>query len=391
MPGGAVSLRRWALGPLSVGLAVLVGGLGAASAGASVGAARVGQFDYPMQIENAPGEPNLLFIVERPGRVQVLDHGVRAGTPFLDISSIVLGVPDPGAGNEQGLTSIAFAPDYETSGLFYVCFTNAEGDVEVDEFRRSAGSPLRADRSSRRRVLRIPHRESQFHNGGLIQFGPDGYLYLGTGDGGTGGAYAPDLSSLLGKMLRIDPRQGAAGPYRVPSTNPYVGRPGRDEIFAYGLRNPWRFSFDGQRIVIGDVGQGAREEVDYLSLAAASGANFGWPNYEGNLLYDPSFPGPDPVTFPVYAYRHNAGACAVVGGFVVRDPDLPSLYGRYVFGDFCRGWLRSFVPQLSPPDALDTRPVGVTRQLLTTIGEGPGRRIYLGQFTGEVWRLVETP
>jgi glucose/arabinose dehydrogenase len=351
----------------------------------------VGQFDHPVQVENAPGAPKLLFVVERPGRVEVLDRGVRAGTPFLDISSIVLGLPDAGAGDEQGLTALAFAPDYETSGRFYVCFTNANGDVEVDEFRRSSGSPLRADRGSRRVVLRIPHRETQYHNGGLIQFGPDGYLYLGTGDGGTGGAHAPDLSSLLGKILRIDPRESAAGSYRVPPTNPYVGEPGRDEIYAYGLRNPWRFSFDGQRIAIGDVGESAREEVDYLSLAAASGANFGWPNYEGNGLYDPSLPGPDPATFPIYNYGHNGGACAVSGGFVVRDRALPSLYGRYVVGDFCRGWLRSFVPQLSPPAAVDVRSVGVTKPYLTSIGEGAGRRIYLTQFTGEVWMLVEAP
>ena len=388
MLGGTASLRGWALASLmAAALALLLAG----EARGAIRTAPLGDFDLPVHVENAPGEPNLLFVVERAGRVQVLDREVATGVPFLDISSYVLGSPDSGASGEQGLTSIAFAPDYETSGRFYVCFTNLSGAVEIDEFTRSAGSPLRADRSSRRRVLKIPHPGSQYHNGGLLQFGPDGLLYLGTGDGATGGAPAPDLSNLLGKLLRIDPRQSGTDPYTVPASNPYVGRGGRDEIYSSGLRNPWRFSFDGNRIAIGDVGQDTFEEINYLSLPAAAGANFGWPEYEGNSLFNPGLPGSHPVTFPVRTYRHDGGACAVTGGFVVRDPNLPSLLGRYLYGDFCRGWLRSFVPQLQPSGATDNRPVGLVRPQITSFGEGAGRRIYLAQYSGEVSRLIETP
>ncbi len=371
---------------------MLVGAVAAPSASAAITTVPVGTFDHPMYVTGAPRSGNLLFVVERRGVIQVLRNEAPTGAPFLDISSIVLGPPDPGTSIEQGLLSVAFPPDYDTSGRFYVCFTNVNGDVEVDEFRRSATDPTKALPGTRRPVLVVPHPDTPYHNGGQLQFGPDGYLYLSTGDEATGGSNAPDLNVLLGKLLRIDPRAHGASAYRVPSNNPFVGKPGRDEIYAYGFRNPWRFSFDGGRIAIGDVGETMFEEINYLPVTAASGANFGWPEYEGFHVYDPSFPGAHPVTFPVLVYGHANGNCAVMGGYVVRDPNLPSLRGRYLYGDYCRGWLRSFVPQVNPPAAVDNLNVSVARRPeLTSLGQGPLHQIYLTQYDGEVSRLVETP
>ena len=388
MPGGAVADRRPSTRALVLCVA-LFGCLAAAPAPAAIRVVPVGQFSSPTYVDNAPGYPGLLFVVERSGTIQVLDHEEPTGAPFLDISGIVLGDPDLGAGGEEGLLSVAFAPDYDSSGLFYVCFTNLAGNVEVDEFRRSAGSPTLADGSSRRQVLVIRHPNAANHNGGQLQFGPDGHLFLATGDGARR-ENAPNPERLLGKLLRIDPRLQADGPYGVPADNPYVGAPGRDEVFASGFRNPWRFSFDDDRIAIGDVGQSSFEEVDYLRVPDAAGANFGWPEYEGNELFDPTFPGAPPVTFPIRAYRHANGVCAITGGYVVRDPELPSLYGRYLYADYCAGWVRSLLPRLGPPRAEDDRRAGFARPMISSFGEGAASRIYLAQLSGEVSRLVET-
>lgn len=388
MLGGTASMRRAFIALAVCALGVLAG---VPAADASLRTVPVGDFDSPTYVENAPGYPDLLFVVERSGAVEVLDHGEPTGAPFLDADDIVRGPPDADGGDEEGMFSIAFAPDYRKSRLFYVAFTNRDGNVEVDEFKRSTSTPLLADASTRRPVIVITRQGSPYHAGGQLQFGPDDLLYLGTGDGGTGGAPAPDLENLLGKIIRIDPHRSGANPYTVPSSNPYAGTAGRDEVYSYGLREPWRFSFDGSRLFIGDVGQGSVEEVDFLPVAQASGANFGWPEYEGDVPLDSSLPGADPVTFPVTSYEHENGACAIAGGYVVRDRGLPSLFGRYLYGDFCTGEIHSFIPKLGPPRAFAERRVRVTRPLLTSFGKGVGGAIYLVQLTGEVSRLVERP
>jgi glucose/arabinose dehydrogenase len=357
-------------------------------------AARViplGTFDSPTYIAVAPGATTLLFVVERAGVVRLLRNEQRVATPFLDIRNLVLGEPDGNAGGEQGLLSIAFAPDYAQSRRFYVAFTNNNASIEIDEFLRSPTNPERADRTSRRVLLRIPHPGASNHNGGQLAFGPGGLLYISTGDGGNltpPGEPARQVNSLLGKILRIDPTPNGASPYSIPGTNPFVGQNGRDEVFAYGLRNPWRFSFDGSNIAIADVGQNNLEEVNFLVGTDAKGANFGWPQFEGNAVFDNARPGPGPATFPMFVYAHNAGRCAIIGGYVVRNPSLPQLNGRYIYGDACSGAVRSFIPRVGPQQAEGDRSAGLTLPGLSSFGLGFGGRIYTAQIDGQVSRLA---
>lgn len=353
----------------------------------------VGDFRRPTHVTATPAVPDLLFVVEQAGKISVLEDEVPLSKPFLDIRSLVKAKPDAGAGAEQGLLSMAFPPDYADTGLFYVYFNNNDADIEVDEFSVSAADPARADPASRRPVIVIDHRAADNHNGGQLQFAPGGspLLYFATGDGG--GANRPnarDLDVLLGKVIRIDPRQHGTDPYRAPRSNPYVGVPGRDEIYAYGLRNPWRWSFDGSRVLIGDVGQSNWEEIDAVRRGNLAGTNFGWPEYEGNELFEPTLPGPDPPTFPVYTYSHaETGGCAIVGGYVVRDPDLAGLFGRYVYSDYCTGELRSMRIRFSggTPEAIDDASAGIRLSHVNAFGEGLGGQIYFTRRTGEVYRL----
>ncbi|MFN8161614.1 MAG: PQQ-dependent sugar dehydrogenase [Solirubrobacterales bacterium] len=366
------------------GLALLAGG-----AGAAVKLHRVGSFDHPVYVTGAPGFPKLLFVVEQPGRIRVIRSGHELRRPFLDIRGIV-----DFDHAERGLLSVAFPPDYRRSRRFYVYFTDNSGDIRVDEFRRRG--PTRAARSSRRSVIRVGHRANSNHNGGQLQF-LGKLLYLGTGDGGSGGDppnNAQNRDSLLGKLLRIDPRN-PPGPaaYTVPASNPFVGRPGRDEIFSYGLRNPYRFSFDGEgrraRIAIGDVGQERFEEIDLETVAAARGANFGWDAFEGFSRYTGANGGtPDPggTTKPVYAYSHDGGGCAVIGGYVVRDRRLGGLRGRYLFSDLCTGRIRSIAA--SGRRVRSSRPTGLRVSSPSSFGRDTRGRLYVVSLAGPVFRLV---
>jgi glucose/arabinose dehydrogenase len=346
---------------------------------------KLGEFASPVYVAQPPGDDGDLYVIEQEGRIQVLHDGRVEPQPFLDISADVL------SGGEQGLLSVAFAPDYTKSGRFYVDFTSREGDgdTRIVEYRRSEGSPLRADPASRRDVLRIDQPYPN-HNGGLVAFGPDDLLYIGMGDGGDAGdphRNGQSLKTLLAKILRIDPSQDGGRPYRVPADNPFVGRSGaRGEIYAYGLRNPWRFSFDRRTraAVIGDVGQDELEEIDYVDFADLSGANFGWSAFEGESRFNTDQQADDAIS-PILGYGRDRG-CSVTGGYVVRDPSLPSLRGRYVYGDYCEGELRSFVP--SRERAQGDRPLGVTVASLSSFGEDNAGRIYATSLDGPVYRLV---
>jgi hypothetical protein len=247
-------------------------------------------------------------------------------------------------------------------------------------------------------VIRIPHAENSNHNGGQAQFLGD-LLYFGTGDGGGGGDppnNAQNLDSLLGKLLRIDPRAAGGEPYTVPSSNPFVGRPGRDEIYSYGLRNPFRFSFDTvtakrPRIAIGDVGQNRFEEIDYTTVGRTRGANFGWDAFEGFSRYtEDSGDTPDPggTVKPIFAFPHSrGGSCSVIGGYVVAKRSLRSLYRRYVYADLCEGELRSLVPHLRR--ASNDHRLGLSVESPSSFGEDQRRNLYVASLAGPVYRLVE--
>jgi glucose/arabinose dehydrogenase len=345
---------------------------------------RIGEFDAPVFLTSPPGDRSRQFVVEQAGRVMVVRNGRKLGTPFLDIRDQVT------AGGEQGLLSVAFAPDYAESGRLYVYFTDRSADQRIVEYRRRNAD--RADLGSARLVLRMGDSESN-HNGGLLLFGPDGLMYVGTGDGGGGGdqhgprGNAQNLGSLLGKILRIDPRAGGGRPYQVPRGNPFTGRSGaRGEIYAYGLRNPWRFSFDRRTgdLAIGDVGQNEFEEIDFVRRGNGRGANFGWRPFEGRARYTAGESAPGQVR-PVIVRKHSDGNCSITGGVVVRDPRL-ALYGRYVFGDYCKGRIQS--ARLSPGRARGVRRTSLEVSSLSSFGEDAQGRVYAISLNGPVYRIV---
>jgi glucose/arabinose dehydrogenase len=357
----------------------------APSAARGVRLRKVGDFEEPVYLTSPPGDRARQFVVEQGGRVRVIRDGRVLRTPFLDISDQVT------AGGEQGLLSIAFAPDYATSGLFYVYFTDDAENQRVVEYRRRDDD--RADPGSARLVLRMPDDEVN-HNGGLLLFGPDDLLYIGTGDGGGGGdqhgrrGNAQDLGSLLGKLLRIDPRAGGGRAYQVPQSNPFVGRQGaRGEIYSYGLRNPWRFSFDRKTgdLTIGDVGQNAWEEISYVRRGKGRGANFGWRPFEGRARYADGESAPGHVR-PVIVRSHADGNCSITGGVVVRDRALAGLRGRYVFADFCKGRVES--ARLSPGRARAVRRTSLQVGNLSSFGEDAQGRVYITSLNGPVYRIV---
>ncbi len=345
-----------------------------------------GRFRRPVYLTTAPRDRRRLFVVELGGRVRVVRHGRRLRRPFLDLRRQVRIERAYGGLDHGGLFSIAFPPDYSRSRRFYVFYTHRRGFLQVEEFQRSRTSRDRADPRSGRVVLAVP-KASHFDLGGQIAFGPDRLLYIGLGQGPDPAA-AQDLTTLRGKLLRISPTRTDAAPYRVPRTNPFVGLPGaRPEIFASGLRNPWRFSFDrrSRTIAIGDVGERDVEEINFLPLARAVGANFGWDLFEGNKRRRPGTV--QAYAPPALQYGHGRRACAVIGGRVVRSRSLRSLRGRYLYADLCSGRLRSVRvgrrgrlrgdrrerPRVSNPVAF---------------GADARGRTYVVSFDGRIYRLV---
>jgi hypothetical protein len=392
--GFAGARRRWTAALLVAGTALAVG---VSRAGAAVQIASVGTFSAPVYVTSPPGDIHRAFVVQRSGSIKIIKDGVSLPTSFLDISPIV----ETGY-QEQGLLGLAFAPDYATSGRFYVYFTTkaqstpvvtGDDDIEIDEYQRSAANPDVADPATRRPVLVVPHPGKNFHNGGTIAFGPDGYLYVGTGDGGTNGAASRDKSSLLGKILRIDPRPGAA---LTPPGNPF-GNP----VWSIGLRNPYRWFFDQATgdMVIGEVGENTAEEIDFAPAATGLGrsADYGWSLLEGIYAYPPPSPlVPAPPSLfppnyvgPVIQKLHSAGWCAIVGGPVARDPLLPDLLGREVYGDFCNGQIWSAVvgPGGAGGDARVALTPSMTIASLSGFGEDGCGRVYVTSLTGPVYRL----
>ncbi|HVD86644.1 MAG TPA: PQQ-dependent sugar dehydrogenase [Solirubrobacterales bacterium] len=379
-----------AAGKLALACALLLG-LWTGSARA-LSLQQIGSFEAPIFVTSDPGNPDRLFVVERAGAVALVENGDIK--PFADIHSLV------SSEGEGGLLSIALSPDFDQSGRFFLDYTGkAEGEIHIAEMRASgAGAPI----SSLRNLLTIPHPGQSNHYGGQLQFGPEGNLFASTGDGGGGDDQlenAQNLERLLGKILRIDPDPSGVLPYSIPAGNPFVGKAGRDEIWAYGLRNPFRFSFDRGTgaLTIGDVGQKLREEVDYAPAPGlGAGANYGWNCREGFLqgTVTPEGGCADATEFiePIFDYPHqdpgdgSAHGCAIIGGYVARGPGLGDVFGRYVYGDLCIGQIRSFVPTL--PLASGDRSEGVRVEGLNSFGEDSCGRLYAVSGEGPVYRLV---
>lgn len=379
-------------GPRRLAVAAACAYLVAPASAAAQSLVPVGEtFSSPVYVTAPPGDGRRLMVVEQGGTVRVVRDGVALADPFVRLSGNFT------SGGERGLLSIAFRPDYERSRLLYAYYTDAEGDIRVDELRRSVASRDLVEPGYRRPVIEIAHREAANHNGGTLAFGPDGQLYMATGDGGnaydTPNRDARSLGSLLGKVLRIAPTPG--GGYTIPAGNPYTAPadPGLDEIWARGLRNPFRFSFDHPTgdLFVADVGQDVIEEVNHVPFAAggaARGANFGWDDCEGNLAAEPvTGTAPCPLTGdvrPVLSLPQTAGYCSVIGGVVVRDPSVPQLLGRYLYGDLCKDRLRSYVPG---QPATDREESALAVASPAGIGLDACGRVYVAELGGRIARL----
>ena len=329
----------------------------------------------------APAGDARLFVVEQPGRIRIVKGGLLLPTPFLDLTDRVR------AGGEQGLLSIAFHPRYATNGLLYVNYTNRRGDTRVERYSVSR-DPDRADAASAKLVIMIEQPFAN-HNGGLVIFGPDSMLYIGMGDGGSGGdpyGHGQNRATLLGKMLRLDVDRG--DPYAVPRDNPFVGRAGmRGEIWAYGLRNPWRFCFDPPTglLYIADVGQNLWEEID-VAGAARAGLDYGWNVMEGDHCYRSRDCDQTGRVAPAVEYHHDDG-CSVTGGFVYRGRRMLDLVGHYFYADYCRGWIRSFKYEGGRVTAhREWR--GVEPGQVTSFGQDSAGELYVCASDGTVHRLA---
>ena len=335
--------------------------------------------DHPVHLASPPGDPRL-FVVEQPGRIRIIAGGRPLPRPFLDLTDRV------SYGGERGLLSIAFHPGYARNGFFFVDYTDRHGDTVIERYSVSRDSNL-ADKASVVRVLWIEQPYAN-HNGGLVAFAPDGMLWIGMGDGGSGGGprgNGQNPASLLGKMLRLDVDHGR--PYAIPRDNPFAAGGGRPEIWSLGLRNPWRFSFDRATgmVVIADVGQNLWEEVD-VAPVAAPGLNYGWNRKEGLHAFRPVAGDPARLTDPVLEYGHRDG-CSVTGGLVYRGSRIPSLRGAYLFSDYCTGWLRSFRNDHGRAvDLRDWRGAEVSN--VTSFGEDAAGEAYIVSHDGDIFRIV---
>jgi glucose/arabinose dehydrogenase len=346
----------------------------------------------PVLITTAGDGSGRLFIVEQTGRIKIVKNGVVLSKPFLSIGGQVSG------GGERGLLGLAFHPRYETNRRLFVYFTDLAGDIVVREYRASLANPDVVDTSTARRIIKIGHPGHSNHNGGMLAFSSGGRLFIGTGDGGGAGDTANNAQRtdvLLGKMLRIDV-DGSSGSrhYRIPSGNPYLGRTGRDEIWQRGLRNPWRWSFDRRNgnLWIGDVGQGSWEEIDRAILRSEGpgrGVNWGWHVLEGRHCFQPSSGcSTSGKTMPIVEFDHGNGRCAVTGGYVYRGSAIPTLYGGYVYGDYCSGEIWVITSWASSP-ATPTRLLDTSLNISSFGESGSGELFVVDHGGGRIYAVVQ--
>jgi glucose/arabinose dehydrogenase len=344
-------------------------------------------FNRPLFVCAPPGDTTRLFVVEQGGAIRVMIGDSLLATPFLTVTGL-------SNGDEQGLLGMAFSPDYATSGRFYVSYTDGAGRNRLLRYLVS-GNPNVANPTPETDLLTVD-QPYENHNGGCIAFGPDDYLYMGIGDGGGGGdpeETGQDRSDLLGSLLRLD--VSGAGGYAIPPDNPFVGMAGmRGELWDWGLRNPWRFSFDRQTgdLYIADVGQNDREEVNVANASEGrgKGLNYGWDITEGFACFEPSSNcDRTGLTAPEYEYSHGAG-CSITGGYVYRGSRHPGMRGRYFFGDYCQGWVRSFYWNGDDATHLLSHPALDVGTGLTSFGEDGRGELYAVARGGTIYRIVET-
>ena len=330
-----------------------------------------------------------LFIAQQTGEILILNGTTLNSTPFLDVSGIIT------VGSEQGLLGLAFDPNYASNGFFYIAYSDSNGDDVLSRYKVSTGDPNVADAGSAQIFLTVAEPESN-HNGGMIAFGPDGYLYFGLGDGGGGGdnhgtiGNGQDKTTLLGKILRLNV---ATLPYTIPPSNPYYGSGTvKQEIWAYGVRNPWRFSFDKTTgdLYTGDVGQNSQEEIDFQAASASGGANYGWRIREGNLCYNPSSGCGTPTNYvaPVAVYDHSLG-CAVTGGYVYRGTNFPGLAGVYLYGDYCTGKLWGLYKNSS--NQWVTSLIKSTSYNISSFAEDEDGELYILDYGGALIHITQSP
>jgi glucose/arabinose dehydrogenase len=340
--------------------------------------------ERPAAVRAAGDGSGRLFIAEQPGRIRIIDGDGLRLTPFLDIANRIRD-----ASNEQGLLGLAFHPDYASNGRFFVNYTDLSGDTVIAEYTRSESDPNLSNPSSEAIIMTIQQPYSN-HNGGDLAFGPDGYLWIATGDGGNGGdpqGNGQNLETLLGKLFFND--TATTEIYTIPPDNPFVDDPeASDEIWAQGLRNPWRFSFDRSTgdLYIGDVGQASLEEIDFEARTDPGGRNYGWNTMEGSRCFGSSNCSTEGLTLPAAEYSHALG-CSVTGGYVYRGTRFPALLGLYLYGDFCRGTVWAMVP--SAPGQWTTAVVGQTGASISSFGEDESGELYLTDFwTGSVYLIT---
>jgi glucose/arabinose dehydrogenase len=348
----------------------------------------------PLYATHAGDGSGRIFVVEKAGRIRIVRDGQLVPTPFLDITDRV-----NSSANEQGLLGLAFAPDYATSGNFFVNYTEASGATVVARFAVRGDSPDVADAASESRVLSFDQPAAN-HNGGMIAFGPDGNLYIGTGDGGAANdrfGNGQNPATLLGKMLRLDVTSDPTLPYTIPADNPWVaatwqGAAVLDEIWAVGLRNPWRFSFDRAThdLWIADVGQNQFEEVNFTPADTPGGLNYGWPILEASACFQGGGCDPTGLVLPVAEYDHRGGHCSVTGGYVYRGTALPALQGVYFYGDYCSGVIWATWPDGA--GGWQTAEVLASGTTLSSFGEDEAGELYATDLNrGLLYRLAVAP
>lgn len=340
----------------------------------------VGGLDSPVSLAHAGDGSDRLFVIEQAGKIRVISDARILPDPYLDIRNQV-----GSQGNEQGLLGLAFHPRFSENGFFFVNFTNQNGDTVLSRFTQDPQNPARSDPASQRVLLTVNQPYAN-HNGGVVVFGPDGYLYLGLGDGGSANdpqGNGQSLDTLLGKVLRLDVDGGE--PYAIPLDNPFVQGGGRPEIWAYGLRNPWRISFDRQTgdLYIADVGQNKWEEVNYMPAGSSGGVNFGWSYREGLHAFDGRSPTGLLMVDPVAEYSHTEG-CSISGGVVYRGLNLPEMQGVYIYGDFCSGTIWGLVRTIT---GWQTGVLFQNAGNITTFGEDENGEVYLADRNGTIYQL----